>query len=48
MAVRDDDASVGEAAAVENDHNNAAAVEVVGAEEVRKVPDTPCRSNQLN
>lgn len=44
VAVRGDDASVEEAAAVENDHNNAA-VEVVEAEVVREAPDNPCRSN---
>ena len=46
-AVRDDDASVAvEEEAVGNRRSNVAAVEEE-AEEVRKVPDTPCRSNQL-
>ena len=47
-AVRGDDASVAEVAEVEeavgNRRSNVAAVEEE-AEEVRKVPDTPCRSN---
>ena len=45
MAIRDDDAPVEVAEeAVGIDRSNVAAVEEE-AEEVRKVPDTPCRSN---
>ena len=49
MAIRDDDAPVEVAEeAVGIDRSNVAEVEEVAEAEVRKVPDTPCRSNQLN